>query len=104
MERSGRRIFLAVEPAVLEGALAQMLTASRHDDVVSGAGGAGDYEAAVVSGHLPVGVRAGVVITLPDTRGSGGTGTLQCGDLVQPVDIDGAHRVVELLDEHLSTR
>ncbi len=83
-----------------------MLTATRHDDVVTLGragfdGGGASYDAAVVSDRLPAGVRAGVVITLPDTRGSGGTGTIRTGELVQEVDIDGAQRVVDLLDEHL---
>lgn len=105
MERSRRRILLAVTPAVLEGALATMLRASDADDVVqlgrAGlAGHEGGYDAAVVSDDLPEGVRAGVVITLPDTRGSGGTGTVRRGGVVDEVDIAGAERVVELLEQY----
>jgi hypothetical protein len=104
MERSGRRILLAVEPAVLEGALARMLAAEPRDRVVQ----MGhrrldfpDYDAAVVSDRLPHGVRAAVVITLPDTRGNGGTGTVRSGDVVHEVEIAGAERVVELLAEYV---
>lgn len=105
MERIRRRILLAVTPAVLEGALATMLKATDVDDIVqlgrNGlAGHEGGYDAAVVSDELPEGVRAGVVITLPDTRGSGGTGTVRRGDEVQEVSIAGAERVVELLEQY----
>jgi len=94
-----------VTPAVLEGALARMLLASDDDDVVqlSRTGATayeGGYDAAVVSDELPEGVRAGVVITLPDTRGSGGTGTVRRGEVVREVDIAGAERVVELLEQY----
>lgn len=100
MSQSGRRILLAVEPAVLEGALAAMLAASGDDDVVK-RGGDGRYDAAVVSDDLPPGVQAEVVITLPDTRGSGGTGTVTRGGVVHQVSIGGATRVVELLEEYV---
>lgn len=59
------------------------------------------YDAAVVSDAVPEGVRAEVVITLPDTRGSGGTGTVRRGDVVQEVSIPSAERVVELLESYL---
>lgn len=104
MERPGRRILLAVEPAVLEGALATMLSAGRADRVVDmgrGRHGSQEYDAAVVSDRLPHGVRAGVVITLPDGRGNGGTGTIRSGDLVRDVEIAGAERVVELLAQNV---
>ena len=58
-------------------------------------------DVAVVSDRLPEGVRAGVVITLPDGRGNGGTGTITSGAVVQEVDIRGAERVVELLDQYV---
>ena len=104
MERPGRRILLAVEPAVLEGALAAMLTAGRSDRVVEMGRGRHlpkQYDAAVVSDRLPDGVRAGVVITLPDGRGNGGTGTIRSGDVVHDVEIAEAERVVELLAQHV---
>ena len=105
MERYRRRILLAVTPAILEGALATMLQASDTDNVIQlGRTGLasheGGYDAAVVSDELPEGVRAGVVITLPDTRGSGGTGTVRRGDDVEEVSIAGAERVVELLEQY----
>ena len=109
MDHARRRILLAVEPAVLEGALATMLSASEDDDVVQlgragRAGHEGDYDAAVVSDELPEGIHARVVITLPDTRGSGGTGTVTTDEVVHEVDIAGAQRVVELLDQYAAAR
>jgi len=109
MERFGRRILLAVQPTVLEGALARMLTTGRPDEVVQlGRTGAnvadGGYDAAVVCDELPDGIQAAVVITLPDTRGSGGTGTITRGGVVYEVSIGGAERVVELLDEYVDHR
>ena len=104
MERSGRRILLAVQPAMLEGALATMLTARAGDRVVQMGGRRlepQNYDAAVVSDELPAGVRAGVVITLPDTRGNGGTGTVRTGGVVHEVEIAGAERVVELLAHYV---
>ena len=104
MGPSGRRILLAVEPGVLEGALARLLSTTFDDEVVQagprGQGAAaGDYDVAVVSDQLPDGVWAEVVITLPDTRGSGGTGTVRTGDDVRDVAIAGVERIVELLEQ-----
>ena len=104
MTRSGRRILLMVEPAVLEGALATMLAAGEATDIVHRGrpdeSGAGRYDAAVVSDELPPGVEAGVVITLPDTRGSAGVGTVSRGDVVDDVAIDGAEQVMALLHRY----
>lgn len=98
---TGRRILLAIDPGVLEGALASMLSG---DEVVQRGDRrhpiAGAYDAAVVCEELPAGVEAAVVITLPDTRGSGGTGTVRRGGVVHEVAIAGAERVVELIDEY----
>ena len=109
MERYGRRILLAVEPGLLQGALAKLLSVRGDDEIVearrSGLEGLeSGYEAAIVSNELPDGVRAGVVITLPDTRGSGGTGTVRRGEVVHEVSIWGAERVVELLDQYVPHR
>ena len=55
--------------------------------------------------QLPAGVRAQVVITVPDTRGSGGMGTVRSGEVVvHDVELDGAERVVELLEQYLPRR
>ena len=108
MDRRGRRILLAVEPGVLEGALARLLSARFDEVVMAGRRGApaadGGYDAAVVSDQLPEGVRAHVVITLPDTRGSGGAGTVQNGKVIHDVGIGDAERVVELLEQYVPRR
>ena len=104
MERRVRRILLAVEPGLLEGALARLLSVALGDKVVVARGmhtpDAG-FDAAVVSDDLPEGVQADVVITLPDTRGSGGLGSVRSGQVVQEVSIPGAERVVELLEQYV---
>lgn len=109
MDGAGRRILLAIEPGVLEGALARLLSSRIDDEVVElgrrGRGALrGGYDAAVVSDELPEGVRADVVITLPDTRGSGGIGTVRIGQVVHDVGIRGADRVVELLEQYVPRR
>ena len=86
-----------------------MLSVASQDEIVQvGRRGLdaydGEYDAAVVSDHLPESVRADVVITLPDTRGSGGTGTVTSGEAVYEVTIGGAERVVELLEQYLPRR
>ena len=106
MEQLRRRILLAVDPGVLEGALARMLSAGTGDEVVQLSRTEmipfdSSFDAAVVSDQLPDGVRAGVVITLPDTRGSGGTGTVRKGGVVEEVSITGAERVIELLEQYV---
>ncbi len=105
MERRGRRIFLAVEPGLLEGALARLLRDDAQDEVVQvsrrGVAPQAGYDAAVVSDVLPEGVRADVVITLPDTRGSGGTGTVRSGQGVSEVSISSPEQVVELLESYV---
>ncbi len=83
-----------------------MLSAADHDEVVqlgrAGVAPQGSrYDAAVVSDQLPEGVQADVVITLPDTRGSGGIGTVTSGEVIHQVSIEGAERVVELLREYV---
>jgi hypothetical protein len=109
VERSGRRILLAVQPRMLEGALARLLSATHDDEVVQvgrrGLRGLdGGFDAAVVSDELPYGARADVVITLPDTRGGGGTATIRSGDVVREVSIRGAGRVVDLLEQYVPHR
>ncbi len=105
MKQCRRRILLAVEPAVLEGALAELLSARPEDEIVQlgrqrKPPPSGHYDAAVVSTDLPVGVVADVVITLPDTRGSGGTGSVRRGTTIDEVSIPSAERVLELLDQY----
>lgn len=106
MDDTPRRILLAVEPGVLEGALGRLLSTAFPDEVVElgngdGRGVEGGYAAAVVSDEVPAGARADVVITLPDTRGSAGTGTVRRGEVVDEVRIAGAESLVELLERYV---
>ncbi len=61
----------------------------------------GTYDAVVASDVLPANVRADVVIMLPDTRGSSGTGTVTNRGTVRKVTIEGADRVIELLEHYV---
>jgi hypothetical protein len=109
MDRSARRILLAIEPGLLEGALAKLLSDTFEGEVVQ-LGSArrepsnGGYEAAVISDELPEGAHADVVITLPDTRGSSGFGTVRRGKFVDEVFIRGAEGVLELLEQYAPPR
>jgi len=104
MSRNGRRILLAVGPGILEGALTEILSADGTNEIVQlGYGDAGhdgtSFDAAVVCIELPDGIRADVIITLPDSFGSGGPGSVRDADGVHTMQIDGAERVIDLLDE-----
>lgn len=105
MSQIGRRILLAVGPGVLEGALAEVLAANdptdevvqhRRDSATPGAA----FDAAVVCIELPDDVHSDVVITLPDTRGSAGTGTVRNAQGLHEVEIEGLEQVINLLDEY----
>lgn len=105
MSDTGRRILLAVEPVVLEGALAEVLSAAGCDQVVQlglvgHAGALGQYDAAVVCTGLCDGIRSDVIITLPDGRGGAGTGSVRTRDGVHGVRIDGPEQVIDLLEHY----
>ncbi len=92
---------------MLEGALATLLAERYGDGVVQRARAGADslaarYDAAVVSDRLPPGVRADLLVTLPDTRGSGGTGQVAVGGQVADVTISGADSIMELIDRYLT--
>lgn len=101
---SPRRILLAIEPVVLETALATLLAEAGVDDVVSfhvadPAMLDGHYDAAVVAMPLPE-VDAAVVVRLPDTGGNAGIGSLSLDGQVEPVVITTHADIVDLLDVH----
>ena len=105
MSEIRRRILLAVRPALLEGALNEVLSASGTEEVVRFTGDAenqlaGEYDAAVVCTVLPDTIRSRVVITLPDSYGSGGTGVVRDHNGVHQVSINGPEQVIELLDKY----
>ena len=108
------RVLVAVQPVVLEGALASILELIGLDQVVQfhpavPLDRSAQYDAAIVSAGFPSEVRAWVTITLPDTEGSaGGSGGTQPGHVSapgtsQPVDIRDQRQIIDLLDEHAPT-
>lgn len=99
---------MATEPAVLEGALALVLT-SRHNLVVqfhsaTQAERSTRYDAAVVSRALAGGVHADIVVVLPDTGSSRGTsvGRVSGGGADREVQLRSHQQVIDLLDEQFS--
>lgn len=105
MATSRRRILVAVEPIVLEGALASILERVDLDDVVqfhrSPDRDVDGYDAAIVTIELPDDLRPDVVITLPDTVGDQRAGRLTVGNVSTEVDIPTHNEVIDLLDEQL---
>lgn len=106
-----RRVLVAVEPLVLEGAFAAILELIGMDDVVQ-FHVAGDrerrqlFDAAIVTGSFSDEARADVVITLPDVRRSGGPtnghrGHVTTAQLSDDVEIRDQGEVIRLLDEHV---
>lgn len=105
MNLSRCRILLAIEPTVLEGALAELLAPRFQGEIVQRGRSsdqllAGEFDVAVVSDDLPVGIKAGIVITLPDTRGSAGVGTVMVGASGDEVRISTGERVIELIEQY----
>lgn len=108
------RVLVAVQPVVLEGALAAILERIGLDQVVEfhaadEAGRSVVYDAAIVSAGFPDEVRAGATITLPDTEGSAsaggapGQGQFSAGGTSRQVDIRDQRQIIDLLDEHVPT-
>jgi hypothetical protein len=98
----GRRILLMVQPTMLQGALARVLSVPGFDEVVqvgSGRDISGHFDVALVSRSLPQGVNADVVITLPDQFGSGGFARVKAaGTGATEVAVRSSGDVVALLD------
>lgn len=97
-----RRILVAVEPTVLEGALAVVL--QDRNDVVQFHDAldddlSGPYDAAIVSTELVDRVRADVVITLPGAGSDVGVGHVIAGGLDREVQVHSHQQVIDLLDE-----
>ncbi len=98
---------MAVEPRVLEGALAAILDLIALDEVVQYHGATeaqrgSYYDAAIVTPGLDRMARAEVVITLPDTGepSRDPRGQVSAPGVLQDVDITGGREVIALLDEH----
>lgn len=99
-----RRILVALEPAVLEGAMALLLGSSATNDVVqyhdaTDTDLAGRYDAAVVTVTLLDHVDADVVITLPQARTGSDVAHVSGGAVDRDVALHSFQQVVDLLDE-----
>lgn len=96
---------MATEPAVLEGALALVLTSRDHLVVefhsATEAERSNRYDAAVVSRELAGGVHADTVVVLPDAGSSRGTGVgrVSAGGADREVQLRSHQQVIDLLDE-----
>ena len=106
------RVLVAVQPVVLEGALASILELIGLDDVVQFHPAApmdrsAESDAAIVSAGFPLEVRAWVTITLPDTEGSDGgsqhPGHISAGGTYHQVEIRDQREIIDLLDQHAPT-
>lgn len=91
---------MAVEPVVLEGALASILQRLDLDDVVTRDEGApsGSFDAAIVTITLPSDAQPDVVITLSDTVGFGSPGRLVAAGRSEEVEVADAAAIIDLLD------
>ena len=95
---------MAVEPAVLEGALAVLLGSGAGNEVVEFHAGAdldpgSRYDAAIVTIAAMDGVHADVVITLPDTGSGDGIGHVTTPTVDRDVALRSHQQVIDLLDE-----
>jgi hypothetical protein len=98
------RILVVVEPAVLGDALCQLLDRAGQDDVIYAdrctlAVIDDDFDAVITSGPLPPGVRAPLMILLPDEHGHDGDGLVIDLTGATPVPVQGVDEVIDLLDD-----
>lgn len=103
-----RRILVALEPAVLEGAFALLLEDGTRNDVVQMRHATEDdladaYDAAIVTVELLEHVRADVVVSLPRGDSEAGIGSVTTGDGDRPVVVRSHRQVIDLLDEEFET-
>jgi hypothetical protein len=99
-----RRILIAVEPRMLEGALAAWIEASEDAEVVQfhevTPEEAAGCDAGVVTIELPDELRPDVVIVLPDSEGNAGMGRVEDHGEVIDLRIESTQHVLDLLHEH----
>lgn len=99
-----RRILVALEPAILEGAFAALLGDGERSDVVQfqKAGPeelSAHYDVAIVTAGMAHDVEPDVLITLPDTEGAGGEATVTVDGVTRPVKVSTNQEVIDLLSE-----
>lgn len=88
---------LAVRPAILNDALAEVLAAAGVDEIVPDPHTA---DVAVVTSAMEDDIDTPVYIVLPDEWGSAGRGELVVAGDHRSVTIDGVGDLVDLLDDH----
>ena len=97
------RLLVDVQPRLLRDALIRILAEVALDEVFTASKPGQRFDAAVVTGSLPPGVEARLVITLP-LQGSGvasGVGRVEVdGGPPQVIPVDGLATIVRLLDEY----
>lgn len=99
-----RRILVALEPTVLEGAFATLLGDGERSDVVqfqeAGLQGlSAHYDVAIVTNGFAHQVEPEVLITLPDTEGAGGEATVTVNGVTRFVKVSTNQDVIDLLSE-----
>lgn len=105
MAAGRRRIFVALEPTVLEGAFAALLQDGERSEVVQyHEGGAGDpadhYDAAIVTPAFVHRVDSELLIVLPGTEaGAGRQASLTVGGVTRPVSVGTNAQLADLLAE-----
>lgn len=102
-----RRILVALEPAVLEGAFAALLRDGERSDVVQFHRAGADelaqhYDAAVVTLGFEHDVESEVLITLPDTEAGGREASITINGVTRPVSVDTNAEVIDLLADQFS--
>lgn len=99
-----RRIFVALEPTVLEGAFAALLGDGERSEVVQFQKAgleelSAHYDVAIVTSGFPHQVEPDVLITLPDTEGAGRGATVTVNGVTRPVKVFTNQEVIDLLSE-----
>jgi hypothetical protein len=88
--------------------LARLLDRAGQDEVVrldpgDAAEAAGDYDAAIVTIHLPDDVHADLVIELPSNDSGTSRGAVIDHDHREVIDLDGTNRLLDVLDERCAS-
>lgn len=102
-----RRILVALEPTVLEGAFAALLRDGERSEVVQFHRAGVDelahhYDAAIVTVGFEHDVDSEVLITLPDTEAGGREASVTMNGVTRPVSVDTNSEVVDLLTDQFS--
>jgi hypothetical protein len=99
-----RRILVALEPTVLEGAFAALLGDGERSEVVQfQKTGPEDlsahYDVAIVTSGFAHQVEPEVLIILPDTERADGEATVTVNGVTRPVKVSTNQEVIDLLSE-----